>query len=194
MCVGSGLMDLPAAPPFQAAHRLARHLAKAVVRGREITLATGDRTSNWYVDAKPLSYGVDNGVTCDAITGLLRASRIVPHAFGGVGYGGAPLAVLCGQAFGVPAFAVRAEAKTHGLRGRIVGGLVPGRAVVLLEDVLTTGGSALSALTAVGTAGGVVVAVVCLVNRSDPRVTEMTGFDGVSVPVLQVLVPKDLGV
>jgi orotate phosphoribosyltransferase len=186
-------MGLPAAPPFEAAHRVARTLAGSVVRGNQIQLSSGEVT-DWYVDAKPFLYGTENGIAADAITMVLRAAKIVPESFGGVGYGGVPLAVLCGQSFGVPAFAVRAEAKAHGLAGRIAGRLVPGRAVVLLEDVLTTGGSVLSAMTAVEAAGGLVVAILCLLNRSEPRLKTMLAASGANVPVLQVLVPEDIGV
>lgn len=185
-------MGLPAAPPYEPAHRVARGLAAAVLTGNQFQLASGEVTS-WYVDAKPLIYGTGNAILPAAIAAVMRQLEITPDIIGGVGYGGVPLALLVGQLLHLPAFGVRAETKAHGLRGRIVGVLAPGARVVLLEDVLSTGGSVLSGLQAVEDAGGRVLAVICLLNRSQPLVQELAGRSG-PVPVVSLLVPEDIGV
>lgn len=182
---------MPTAPPYLPVHRVARSLAAAVLTGNQFQLASGEVT-NWYVDAKPLIYGRDNAILSAAIAFAMRHLGLTPSSIGGVGYGGAPLALLVAQLLQLPAFAVRAEAKTHGLRGRIVGTSVVG-SCVLLEDVLSTGGSVLSALRAVEDAGGQVLAVICLLNRSEPLVQELVGQSG-PVPVVSLLVPEDIGV
>jgi orotate phosphoribosyltransferase len=62
-------------------------------------------------------------------------------------------------------FFVRKQAKGHGSQERIEGVLPAGARVAILDDVLTTGGSALQAVQEVERAGAQVVAVVCIVDR-----------------------------
>jgi orotate phosphoribosyltransferase len=63
------------------------------------------------------------------------------------------------------AFVVRKEGKAHGLQRRIEGSPVEGRRVLVVEDTSTTGGSALTAVTALREAGAEVVAVAVVVDR-----------------------------
>ncbi len=65
----------------------------------------------------------------------------------------------------IDAFTVRKSAKTHGTTRRIEGGLPPGAPVVIIEDTLTTGTSALEAIGAVELHEATVVAVLALVDR-----------------------------
>ena len=67
----------------------------------------------------------------------------------------------------VRAFTVRKEAKQHGTGKLIEGPFQPGDHVVVVEDVITTGGSALKAVEAVRAAGGIVVGVLALVDREE---------------------------
>ncbi len=65
------------------------------------------------------------------------------------------------------AFTVRKEAKTHGTGKLIEGPFQSGDRVVVIEDVITTGSSALKAISAVRAAGGVVEGVLALVDREE---------------------------
>jgi orotate phosphoribosyltransferase len=65
------------------------------------------------------------------------------------------------------AFTVRKQAKTHGTGRRIEGVFVPGARTVVVEDVITTGGSALEAVAAVRAEGGKVVGVLAVVDREE---------------------------
>jgi len=67
----------------------------------------------------------------------------------------------------VRAFIVRKETKAHGTQKRIEGGLAPGTRVAIVEDVMTTGGSALEAIVEVEKAGAKVEKVYCLVDREE---------------------------
>ena len=143
---------------------------KAVVRG-ERKLASG-KVSQYYIDGKQ--------VTLDA-QGLFFAAKVILHmaqavgadAVGGPTLGADPLAaavsVLSSQS-GKPlkAFIVRKEAKGHGMQKMIEGpALVPGDKVVMLEDVITTGGSVLKAIKEVEALGAKVVKTICLVDRNE---------------------------
>ena len=143
---------------------------KAVVRG-ERKLASG-KVSQYYIDGKQ--------VTLDA-QGLFLAAKVILHmaqavgadAVGGPTLGADPLAaavsVLSSQS-GKPlkAFIVRKEAKAHGMQKMIEGpALVPGDKVVMLEDVITTGGSVLKAIKEVESLGARIVKTICLVDRNE---------------------------
>jgi orotate phosphoribosyltransferase len=67
----------------------------------------------------------------------------------------------------IDAFSVRKEAKKHGTGRRIEGNFTPGSAVVIAEDVITSGGSALEAIEAVRAEGGVVLGVLAVVDREE---------------------------
>jgi orotate phosphoribosyltransferase len=67
----------------------------------------------------------------------------------------------------VRAFTVRKEAKAHGTGRLIEGPFAAGDAVVIIEDVITTGGSALRAADAVRSAGGSVIGVLALIDREE---------------------------
>ena len=67
----------------------------------------------------------------------------------------------------VRAFTVRKEAKQHGTGKLIEGPFREGDRVVVVEDVITTGGSALKAVGAVRAAGGSVLGVLALVDRQE---------------------------
>jgi orotate phosphoribosyltransferase len=67
----------------------------------------------------------------------------------------------------VRAFTVRKQAKQHGTGRLIEGPFVSGDRVVVVEDVITTGGSALTAVEAIRAAGGEVLGVLALVDREE---------------------------
>ena len=112
-------------------------------------------------------------------TGLatLRRSGLALDAVGGLTLGADPVAYAIAHASAlahergegdlVRAFTVRKEAKQHGTGRLIEGPFVAGDRVVVVEDVITTGGSALRATDAVRAAGGTVLAVLALVDREE---------------------------
>jgi orotate phosphoribosyltransferase len=78
------------------------------------------------------------------------------------------------------AFTVRKEAKGHGTGKLVEGPFVPGDRVVIVEDVITTGGSALRAVEAVRGAGGTVTGVLALVDREEGG---REAIEGAGLPV-----------
>lgn len=102
----------------------------------------------------------------------LRDAGIEPDAIGGLTMGADPLAYAIAaeswrQGEPIHAFSVRKRAKRHG-RGQLIEGCFePGARVVIVEDVITTGGSALKACEAVRQAHGEVLAVLGLVDREE---------------------------
>lgn len=95
-----------------------------------------------------------------------------PSAVGGLTLGADPIACAIAYASAstddpVRAFTVRKEAKSHGTGRLIEGPFATGDRVVVIEDTITTGGSARRAIEAVVAAGGSVLGVLALVDREE---------------------------
>lgn len=139
----------------------------AVVRGR-VTLASG-READYYVDLRRVTLdGVAAPLVGEVMAGLVADWTF--DAVGGLTLGADPVAVaMLHQAAAaggrLDAFVVRKDAKAHGLQRRIEGTEVAGRRVLVVEDTSTTGGSVMTAVEAVGEAGGEVVGVAVIVDR-----------------------------
>jgi len=139
----------------------------AVVHGK-VTLSSG-READWYIDMRRLTLHHEGaplvGRVMRQLTGDLRYDVV-----GGLTLGADPVATAMlhaaadGEGF-LDACVVRKEGKAHGLQRRIEGAPVEGRRVLVVEDTSTTGGSALTAVTAVREAGAEVVAVAVVVDR-----------------------------
>ena len=94
------------------------------------------------------------------------------QAVGGLTLGADPISYAIAYASAdtaspLRAFTVRKEAKAHGTGQLIEGPFLPGDRVAVVEDVITTGGSALRAVDAVRSAGGTVAGVLALVDREE---------------------------
>ena len=87
------------------------------------------------------------------------------------------------------AFTVRKEAKTHGTGKLVEGPFEPGDHVAIIEDVITTGGSAQRAIEAVRGAGGVVAGVLALVDREEGG---REAIEAGGLPVLALVRRRDI--
>jgi orotate phosphoribosyltransferase len=146
-------------------------LERSVRRG-DFVLASG-RKSSYYVDARLTTMSAQ-GLVLIGRVGLqaLRSRGWAPDAVGGLTMGADPVAYAIAAASAqsppqVEAFSVRKEAKAHGTARRIEGNFASGGRVVVVEDVLTTGGSALQAVSAVRGEGGQVLGVLTVVDREE---------------------------
>ncbi len=108
---------------------------------------------------------------------------------GGLELGGVPLATVLSQLTGLPALFVRKQAKTYGTAKQAEGDSPAGRHVVLIEDVITTGGTVAAAARSLRSLGARVGTVVCAIDRSAPGAETITG-DGVRV--ISLLTKADL--
>lgn len=114
------------------------------------------------------------GLTVIGRLGLetLRATTWAVTAVGGLTLGADPIAYAISYASAstaapLRAFTVRKEAKSHGTGKLIEGPFQSGDTVAVIEDVITTGSSALKAVAAVREAGGRVAGVLALVDREE---------------------------
>jgi orotate phosphoribosyltransferase len=132
---------------------------RSVTRG-DFVLASG-RRSTFYIDARRTTMAAEGlGWRPDVVGGLTLGADPVAYAIAAASRG-------AGRGPAVDAFSVRKRAKAHGTGKRIEGCFAPGAAVVIVEDVITTGRSALEAVGAVESAGGRVLGVLAVVDREE---------------------------
>jgi len=131
----------------------------------EVTLTSG-KTAQYYVDAKravlrPAGFRA----LAELVSG--HAARLRATAVGGLTMGAdAPACAALAGGAEVKAFFVRKETKAHGLQRKVEGPpLEPGERCLIVEDVVTTGGSTVQAIEAVQAEGYVVVGVVSILDR-----------------------------
>jgi orotate phosphoribosyltransferase len=86
-------------------------------------------------------------------------------ALAGLELGGVPLATVVSQLSGLPALFVRKQAKTYGTCRLAEGGEVAGRRLIVIEDVLSTGGQVVASCRALRELGAEIVAVLCVLDR-----------------------------
>jgi orotate phosphoribosyltransferase len=160
-------------------------LATRSAKRGNFTLASG-RQSTLYIDARITTMSPD-GL---ALIGPLGFTAIhdagwKADSVGGLTMGADPIACAVAYASATSptplrAFTVRKEPKTHGTGKLIEGPYREGDRVVVIEDTITTGGSAKKAIDAVRAAGGTVVGVLALVDREEGG-RENLEAEGVSV-------------
>jgi orotate phosphoribosyltransferase len=170
-------------------------LEQRSVRRGDFVLASGQR-SNFYVDCRPTTMSAQ-GQRVIGRLGLaaIRAAGWQPGAVGGLTMGADPVAYAIAAASAedhpaIDAFSVRKAAKDHGTGRRIEGNFEAGMPVVIIEDVITTGGSALSAIAAVRAEGGKVVGVLAVLDRQSGGKEKI---EASGVPVVALVTASELG-
>lgn len=131
---------------------------KAIEFG-EFTLASGMK-STYYIDVK-------SAVTHPDLLSAIAAEVVVSYEFdviAGVAVGGVPLAVAVSLVSKKPYAIIRSSEKAHGKKDPIIGN-IRGKNVLLIEDVTTSGGSALYGIQILRSAGGRADRVVTVVDR-----------------------------
>ncbi len=147
---------------------LRRRSFKRAAPGEPFTLVSGEK-SDYFIDGKMTAVSSEGAeLIGEVLYDWTKDLNI--DAIGGLQVGAVPLvtsAVISYAHHGKPVegFWVREEAKAHGTRKQIEGGLKPGMRVVVVDDVFTKGGSTLKAAQAARDFGCEVVQVLALVDR-----------------------------
>ena len=156
----------------------------------QFTLASGKQAS-YYLDGKQVTLDAHGArLVAEGILDLLAAAGPLPAAVGGMSIGADPITaavVTMSAVRGTPitGFMVRKESKGHGTNRYIEGPVEPGCDVVIVEDVVTTGGSSLQAIERCEAFGLKVVRVVAIIDRMEG------GARGLRAAGLSVCQPAD---
>jgi orotate phosphoribosyltransferase len=151
--------------------RLAALLRERALIRESVVLSSG-RRSSYYFDARQVLLDPEGA----ALAGKLAWSALAadgPGAVGGLTLGADPLvcavsAAAWAEGHRVTGFFVRKEAKKHGLQQWIEGPFIEeGTPVAVVDDVLTSGGSLVTAVEKARQAGGVVVGALVVIDRGE---------------------------
>lgn len=167
--------------PAKSADRTARRARlieiikeRSFQEGPAFKLASG-KTSTFYFNMKPTMLDSEGAYLIASLI-LDQLENVEADLIGGLEMGAVPIAsgvaaVSYTQGRKLPAFFVRKQAKEHGtqalVEGLAKGESMAGKKVVVVEDVTTTGGSALKAADALRAAGAEIVSVITVVDRLD---------------------------
>jgi orotate phosphoribosyltransferase len=178
------------------ADALRRLLLERSVRRGDFVLSSGQRSS-YYIDCRLTTMSAQGMVLIGRMGWeTIRRMGWRPRAVGGLTMGADPVAYAIaaassGTELEIDGFSVRKEAKEHGTGRLIEGNFKPGDSVVVIEDVITTGGSAQRAARAVRAEGGTVLGILAVVDR------EQGGkeiLEGQGIKVVALTTAAELGV
>lgn len=173
--------------------RLIELFRDRALRFGEFTLASGQKSS-YYLDGKQVTLHAEGlRLVCEGLLDLLADTDC--HAVGGMSIGADPiigglLAVAAQRNRELLGFLVRKEPKGHGTQQYIEGPVQPGQKVVVIDDVVTTGGSSLLAAERVREFGCHVVQVLGIVDR---RQGGAENFAQRGLPFRALLTIEDFG-
>jgi len=174
--------------------KILEFLKKYSYKKGDYTLSSGEKSEH-YVNCKPVTlHGMGLSLISVAMLEYVEKNSV---SVAGLTLGADPLVsgvaiAACSQDREVNGLIIRKESKGHGTQAWIEGPLPPeGSIVTVLEDVITTGASALKAVEKVREAGYVVDRIVAIVNRASPETIsdiENTGLELYSLFTLEELI------
>ena len=168
---------------------------RSVKRGKFV-LASG-KTSDVYVDVRLTSMSPEGlSLIGPLVLASIRSAGWIVDSIGGLTLGADPIAYATSYASSLTppmlrAFTIRKEAKGHGTGKRIEGPFESGDHVVIVEDVITTGGSALQATQAIKEAGGSISGIVAVVDREEGgrEALEAQGYEVIPLVSIRDIAP-----
>lgn len=156
-----------------------------------VELSSGHR-SRWFLDGKKaLAHGTDLALASRCLLDLAAGAGIAFDACGGLTLGADQFAHGVAVVGAKEWFVVRKAPKGRGTDRYVEGADLHDKRVLLVDDVITTGGSSITALERITDEGGTVVLASTLVARSDEPARR---FAALGVPFLPLFTYRDLGI
>lgn len=147
---------------IEVAKRLLQINTIKVQPSNPFTWASGWLSPIYCDNRKILSYPETRNFICDEFTRIVKEKYPQAEVIAGVATGAIAHGVLVAQKLGLPFVYVRSKPKDHGLENLIEGDLKPGQKIVVIEDLVSTGGSSLKAAEALSNYGGDVLGMVAI--------------------------------
>ncbi len=161
-------------------------VSAAVLRGR-FTLRSG-AVSDLYIDK--YRFTTQPALLTRITDALLPHVPADTQRIAGTVLGAVPLAVALSLRTGLPSVLVRADAKGYGTAKSVEGELRTGERVLLIEDVVTSGGAAIAAVEALRATGATVSGILAVIDREDGGAERLAAAD---VPFLALFTRTELG-
>lgn len=149
--------------------------------GKPFIWSSGWRSPIYCDNRLSLSYPSIRSMICDALVAGIRANY--PHAdtIAGVATAGIPQGALVADRMGLPFVYVRSKPKGHGMENMIEGKISGREKIVLVEDLVSTGGSSLKAAQALQTAGCDILGMAAIFTYGFDLAT--TNFNEANIPL-----------
>ena len=172
--------------------RTSRQLASYLLQSKAIIIDPANPfkwASGWdspiYCDnRKTLSYPEIRSFITDAFTRQIKTAYEIPDMIAGVATGAIAQAALVADCMNIPMLYVRSAQKKHGLGNQIEGDISAGKKVIVLEDLVSTGGSSLKAVSSLQEAGLEVLGMTAIFTYGFPLAEENFKQAGVSLNTL----------
>jgi orotate phosphoribosyltransferase len=150
----------------------------------DFTLASGKR-SKYYIDIKKASAS-PRILKQIAHEISIKQRTIKADYIGCVALGGVPIAVAVSLETDLPLIIIRKETKEYGTKGQIVGDFIKNSAVLMVEDVATTGGSVLKAIKLLKEEGLVIRHVIVVVDREEGAKEALADEGVLLIPLVRI--------
>jgi orotate phosphoribosyltransferase len=138
-----------------------------------------------YVDNRTLPYHPEQwSLIIQGFQALIQQGNLAFDVIAGVAVGGVPHSAALAYSIRRPSVFIRKEAKEHGKARRIEGGEVSGKRVLLIEDLVTTGGSSLSGVHALREEGAIVTDMLAIVSYGFQEAQHSFATDAVTLHTL----------
>ena len=185
-------------PIIKVQEQTAGPIAEMLLRIQAIKLSTQKPftwSSGWkspiYCDNRlSLSYPEVRKAIKDGLVDAIRENFFTAESIAGVATAGIAHGALVADALDVPFLYVRPKPKDHGMENLIEGRIVKDQKVVVIEDLVSTGGSSLKAVDALRSAGFKVLGMVSIFNYGFPQAS--TSFEAAGVSCRSLTTYEDL--
>ncbi len=164
-------------------------------RSRSVFTLSSGKKSKFYFNLKTSTYSAEGQYLIgNLIYNKIQRLKLKPDAIGGLTLGADPVAVAatyCSftKKANFEAFIIRKEPKKHGMKLQIEGNVAAGNKVIIVDDVVTTGGSTIKAIEIAEKAGLKILAVIILVDRCEQNGRQ--NIEKYGYPVYSILNIKD---
>lgn len=148
------------------------------------TWASGWKSPIYCDNRKILSFPEARSIIRDRFTGIIREKYPEAEVIAGVATGAIAHGALVAEQLDLPFIYVRSEPKSHGLENLIEGVLHPEQKVVIVEDLVSTGGSSLKAAKAVADYGGNVLGMLAIFTYEFPQAMNNFAAAGLELTTL----------
>ena len=168
--------------------QLAKRIAEVALLRGDFTLRSG-RKSNYYLD----KYRFETQPDVLAALGKMLADRVTVNTdrIAGAELGAVPLAAAAGMAANKPTIFIRNQKKEYGTAKQLEGVLNAGETVMIVEDVLTTGGQVLEAVKTLQEAGAKIERIVAVIDRLEGA---RENIENAGIVFESLFTSKDLGI
>jgi orotate phosphoribosyltransferase len=139
---------------------------------KPFTWASGWHSPIYCDNRKTLSFPAIRSLIRDAFADVIKKEYGTPDLIAGVATGAIAQGALVSDAMQLPFVYVRSTPKSHGMENLIEGNVTPGQRVVVVEDLISTGGSSLKAVEALRNAGCIVEGMVAIFTYGFPVAEE----------------------